>query len=1247
MLNLHFAPSARFLVPKLLGRIRSVWTDPFHPPTLLVPSPAVGKWLQLRLADCEVPDTSGRPLALGCIANCEMLTLERFLWNAFGPAKNMQRMDVAIMQQVICALLDTSLLKESAYESVNAYLKKPDGTIDPVKRVQLASKIARQFQEYEFNRPSVWDEEHRRWRLDGIDAKWLKNIPYLDDNSENEQWQKDLYCKTHKCLDHAGASDKIRYISLPHLYRLRRKNCLENNMQWTVAPDHIFLFGVSKVSHFHRNTLVEISQMPGMDMHVFLTNPCAEFWEDVDTRRRRGRLRRAWKHDSVKKDAGITARDPGDYSKEDVKEIAPLPPDHALLELWGNAGKANIFLWCAHAQWNFEYDSPAWVEEEKDPDTLLKAIQYSLLRCQNELKGGWRNDASLQVLACPDPAREVEELREQVLDLVKNNSVRQLNEIVVYLPDPGAYVSQIHRVFGSLKQSDPGYIPYSVLGAPGSDSLFAQGMHTLLEIFEGRFDRARVFALLRNPIVQSTRKISAEDVVIWERWAEELGIFRGYNREHRKVMGDRGQTVTDAHTFELGIGRLLIGNLAAGPVDMKYRLLACDREPAAAAAGNEVVPVPAFRDFDTPDADRVETFCSLVEDLYKDAELLIAQTSLSASVDIMTGLVWDWFGIVLDDTPGTMASEGRVKSEFLEALPAIKIQDELANRKEKAGLKEFLALVRECLPEELPAGSRAWTGGITFAPLRPAMIVPHKVIFALGLDATAFPGTSDRPAWDLLSQKRIVGDSDPVRDNRFAFLELLHEAQERLVLSFRARNMQKEEVLQPSSVVLELESYLKGQGLKEASDEDRCLIRREIPWIVRESLEELKTTGRHNGTWDASEVRLARIEQQAGARKATYRYGTAVGTKENAVQGHLRTTIYDLCKFFANPLEYHLSRTLGIEIGGQPATMGATDEPLQSGPLEMSGLQKEIWTGLLLRVFPENPEDACTELAALGDEAEKTAREVHAQYVVKGGSPEAQLCLMEERFLINWARDCAAATLDLRHTAYGSHKLIQNVDLSLGRPGAVGDLTVDMGNQRDCLVECRHRLALVPHGDTGEIGIISIKTKGEAKENPDLWLTGVIQWLAEQNEAKPERFAVQLVQLNRGNAKDKVVGWNKSVLKEGKVDDIKVWLANQIQDMLINRCADHLPFAVILDLTKQGRKNPLTWDQRWARVTGANIEERLSDEEHGPYRCYLEAFKLADARIPFSNETDEAGRDGKLVELAKARFAPMLEEMEP
>jgi exonuclease V gamma subunit len=1240
MLNLHFAPSADLLVPILLARLRAAWRDPLLPPTVIVPSPAVGKWLHLRLADCPVPDAVGNPLALGCTANLVMQTLERILWEVLQPAGEMRLLDAAVMQQVICARLTSSLLHEDAYAPVRAYLLKPDGAIDPIKKVQLAAKIARQFQEYEFNRPSVWDAGACRWVRKGADACWMEKKRYdafrsmLDKTDIDESWQMDLYNRVQESLLRGAAdpeANKVRWISLPHLHRLRRGKGLDDGCAWTVPPGEIFLFQVSKISHFHRNTLVEISQMPGVAMHLYLTNPCAEFWEDVDTRRNRDRLRRAWKHDSAREQAGITARRPDDYEKEELAQIEQLPRDHTLLELWGNAGKANIFLWCAHAQWNFEYHSPAWVESDTRPDTLLKALQYSLLRGQNELpEGGWRSDGSLRVLAGPDPGREVEELRERILDLVAKNEIRRLNEIVVYLPDPATYLPQIHRVFGALRPGDPGCIPYTVLGAPGSDSVFSQGVHTLVAIIEGHFDRVRVFALLRNPIVQATHAIAPENVTIWEGWAEALGIFRGFNREHRRLMGDLGQTLTDAHTFELGMARLLIGNLADSPVELPYQLL--EETPITA--------IPAYRDFDTSDAENVEAFCALIERLHRETQQVrdtLEKESLSAAADALSELVWSWFGTIPDDMGAGLAAEGRVRAGFRDALLIVKQQEVLAKRADPVGLPEFLALVKECLPQELPAGSKAWTGGITFAPLRPAMIVPHRVIFALGLDAAAFPGSSDKSTWNLLSHKRIVGDSDQVRDNRFAFLELLHAARDCLILSFRGRNMQKEEELQPASLILELESYLKSQGLKGDGPEsqgERCLIRRDIPWIVRESMAEMVRTGRGHGTWDPVEARLARILQEHGDTKALSRYGPRVAVPVDSPAGPLRTSMYNLRTFFANPLEYHLLKTLGIELDEPPGTMSATDEPLQSGALEVSGLHKSIWTCVLGMVFPADPKDACADPGALGDAAEAIALKVHRAYLATGRAPEAQLCGIERQHLVGWARECVAATLELRG-AFADHALLQNADMSLGREGMPGELEVDMGNNRLCVVECRHGLVLVPRSwekkvytKNDAVGLATIckpyTKKNKAADNPDLWLPGVIQWLTENQMESLIAPSIILVQLDRKSGGANLSSFTQAAENERreKVPEIHRWLQRLLREMLCDQCADHLPFKVIQGL----------FGGAWEELTRARVEDEISDAEHG-YRTFLEAFKLVDARIP----------EGDIGALAKVRFAPLLE----
>lgn len=1229
MLLLHFAPSLDNLVPVLLSDLRQVWKDPFAPPDVIVPSPALGKWLRMRLADGRVPsgENSDGPSPLGCVANLEMQTLERFLWSALSPDADMELLDVERLGHVVFGLFDKQLLQEEIYGPLRNYLEaQDDNDPDPLKRVQLSSRIARQFLEYEFNRPSVWDEAKHTWRSRGIDACWLSGTNYAKDSSNHEQWQKDLYRRADKFIS-LSAQDGAHLLSLPRLYRLRREKGLPNG-PWAVSPRNIFLFGVTKVSHFHRNVLVEISQMDKVTLDVFLTNPCAEFWEDVDTRRSRS-VRRSWKSDSAKKDAAIATRGPDDYKQENL-DFANLPDDHPLLELWGGAGKENIFLWCPQAQWNFEYHSPGWADSGETPATLLKAVQYSLLRGQSDLpkcKHGWTSDGSLLMLACPDRGREIEELREQILDMVSAGKIDTLNEAVVYLPNPAEYAAHIQRVFGAFRPGEPGHIPFSILAAPGSDSVFSQGMRVFLELAAGPFDRPRVFSFLDNPIVRASLEISEEDINAWERWAEALGIFRGFDRAHREQMGDVGEAASDAHTFELGMARMLVGDLAAGPVELDYLLL--DNKDDGPAR------IPPYRDFDTAERGRLEKFCFAVEQLHRDCAGLktAAEAGDGAPVAVLTEITRRWFGTIPDsgavdagaaDAGAVDArAEARVLREFLDSLQSISPFQRASLSSGNGMFREVLALAASCLPGELAGGSAAWTGGITFAPLRPAMIVPHRVVFAAGLGATAFPGTADRPSWDLLAHRRIMGDSDPVRDNRFAFLELLHAARERLVLSFVSRDMQKEQDLQPSSVVLELEAYLAHQTPAVNS-------RRDIPWIVHESLDDICRSGRPHGTWDPVGLSLARLAAEPGRtlhRHDLPRVQAASGIPPVSSAAALRTNIFNLRKFFANPLEYHLSRTLGIEIDEEPATADASDEPLESGALGVSSLEKDIWKELLQRVFPPEKKDEVCGLEQLTEHAQAIAAREYADHVASGNSPEAQFLSMERQKLLQWAVLCAEATFRLRKQ-FPDHVLAVNTDLSLGRAGASGELRLTLRSGAACLIECRHGLALVPRKPEkacGCVALVDFKKDGNAADNPGLWLSGVLQWITGKDNS--DGLNISLVQLNRGEGKSRMPGVDCADMKENCEGDhdIKAWLTALLQTMLVDRCSDHLPFASVQVLYKDD----------WNNVTADALSEEL-ESRHTKYRCYQEAFSLVDARVPQADDPELRG-------LAKARFGPMLE----
>jgi exodeoxyribonuclease V gamma subunit len=1257
MLNLTFAPSADVLVPLAKVRIFGAWRDPFDPPAVIVPNPAVGKWLGVRLAQ----DPS-----IGCVANARMLTLERFLWDALEPEPDTALIDAGHLSQVICALLDEDLLAGDVYKPLRGYLLN-NSRVDAVKRVQLSARIARQFLEYEYNRPSVWSDEASRWGRHGIDAKWLSGKPYFDgDGREHEGWQMDLYRRAYDCL---LKNEPPRRTTLPHLYRRRREERARVGRPWCNAGPNpqIILFGVSKISHFHRNTLVEISQSAGVDMHVFLTNPCAEFWEDVDTSRRTRAPRRRWSSDSPDEAAGIKPVKPDDYDKPEL-DMFDDEEDHALLKLWGAAGKENIFLWCPQAQWNFEYhgggadtdiDTQTTAGRLPQPPantTLLHAIQKSLLSRNNSLEfnGTAKNkDRSLQILACPDLSREVEEVRELILDMARENVISDFSDVAVYMPSPGKHAPYIQRVFGAYPRGHSLYIPFNILGASGGASLAARAFNALLGIAGGGFNRALVFELLDNPVVSASRGFSRGDLERWEEWADEYGMFRGYNARQRELMGDRGCAVTDEHTFERGMRRVLEESAEAGDAGA-----ARSAEIFMTLLG-ELSELSAFFSGGTERADAVRP---------RNENLL----DVRESVEVVRRAIWLWLGRIGGGSVDE-AAETRVRREALSGLEQIELQYKCAGR---AGIsrEEFLALARGCAAGELSAPSTAWRG-VTFAPLRASMVLPHRAVFAIGLCAAEFPGTNDSPGWDLLSNKRIVGDSDKVRDNRFAFLELLHAAKERLVLSYRARDMQKDEALQPSSVILELEDYLTGQGLVDTRGNSRvCSVRREIPWVAHEALSAAREAGRGHGSWDKEQRALAAesLKERAahrselavnrgypsvnnavsaeqpydGATNALPRepietgealeIGSATLRRVQQAAGQARNgeherssaknvDIWDVKQFLSNPLEYHLCRTLGIRNDDDTGDMAATDEPLDSG-YKRAALRKKAWTEILGIVLTNNINTAnIVDNSSIID----TAGKIYDAHINSGQAPEGHICRMEREELAKWAANCADAATALL-ADFPNHRLVEKYEFAL----PCGEFTIN----------ARYPLTLIPKDTDNQhlaTGVIAFDKAGKPVDNLKLWLDGLVMSLNEARNGGARR-PVALVSLNHGDEPEAKTSFMS--VDENGLRDAETWLAGILKQMLIDKRREHLPFSVIADILKPAKKKKTakkspddsaeeSYDERLRKLTARSLRDYLAKKG---YATFTDAFWLTDAKPP---EID----DDELRRIADSRYAPVLD----
>lgn len=219
----------------------------FNAETIVVPSPAMGRWVKLQLA-CRhgVATNQQYPLPAGWI-----WTLTASLLEQVPAADPLDRTGAAWK---IHGLLP-ELLELPAFHSLRHYLQEAD---DDLKRWQLSSRIADVFDRYQFYRPGLI----RQWSL-GDGADWQAML-----------WRKLIapHPRTHR----VAVLDRL-------LEKLHRHNPLNQ------LPERVSLFSLSTLPPLFIDVLHALA--PHTEIALYLHSPTDQYWADLKSKKEISRIR--------------------------------------------------------------------------------------------------------------------------------------------------------------------------------------------------------------------------------------------------------------------------------------------------------------------------------------------------------------------------------------------------------------------------------------------------------------------------------------------------------------------------------------------------------------------------------------------------------------------------------------------------------------------------------------------------------------------------------------------------------------------------------------------------------------------------------------------------------------------------------------------------------------------------------------------------------------------------------------------
>ena len=589
-----------------------------------------------------------------------------------------------------------------------------------LKRYQLAQQLAQVFDQYQMMRPDML-------------AQWEQGRTIH--KTETEAWQSALWQQLIATMGskHRGAL---------WLEAIEKLTSVAENSLADRLPERVSVFGLNTMPPLALGFLQGIARH--CQVHLYLLNPAQTYWADLQSKRQ--------------------------HARQNLQNItAQQTTGHPLLATLGQQGREFQELLLEQAEFELELDS---FEAETDAGlSLLQQLQNHILNNQSlDVLQPLQNDGSISIHACHSRCREVEVVKNLLLQALENNPGLELRDIVVMAPEIEVYEPFINAVFDDIQHA---IADRSLrLSNPVMDAFIG-----FLRLSQGRFGWQSVLDLLEQPSVYTGFGLSETDLELIRHWIREMHIRWGRSAEHKQQLA---LPASNANTWQYGLERLLMGYAMADDSEFVDDIF-----PYIDIEGSSAEVLGGLHDFlqllfeASSNLAREKTLKAWGEQLYFYADQLFADAAVKTADRLQLNELFS----ELTDTLGCIHEENVTLDVIIAWL-----EGAISERKSANG---FLR------------------GQLTFCSMLPMRSIPFKVIALLGMNEGEFPKIDRHTTFDLMGQHFRKGDRSRRADDRYQFMEILLSARKQLLITYIGQSIQNNEPIPPSVVISELLDVLR------------------------------------------------------------------------------------------------------------------------------------------------------------------------------------------------------------------------------------------------------------------------------------------------------------------------------------------------------------------------------------------------------------------------------------------------------
>jgi exodeoxyribonuclease V gamma subunit len=739
----------------------------------------------------------------------------------------------SLAQNIDSRLSDAAFDRNLMLWRIEALLRRLDGDVFfplthylsgeniALKRYQLAQQLSQIFDQYQMMRPDML-------------AAWQKGQLLYETTSE--RWQQALW---RQIIAQTGNKHRGSL----WLEVIDKLNTAEPGAFSQQLPERISVFGLNTMPPLFMSYLQGLSKH--CQLHFYLLNPAQDFWADLASKRQRA---------------------------DDEDFIG-----HTLLSTLGQQGREFQEMLLEQVQFDFEPES----FESTDAGTILQQLQNAILNNQPD-EQVLQRDNSISIHACHSRMREVEVLKNLLLQSLETDPTLELRDIVVMAPDIQVYEPFITAVFDDIQHA---IADRSLRLSNSALDAFIR----FLDLSQSRFGWQTVLDLLEQPVVYPGFGLSETDLELIKYWVRETNVRWGKSAQHKQELG---LPELSENTWQAALDRLLMG-YAVGDDDE----FVVDVLPYTAIEGSSALALGGL--------------CDFMQLLFKAGNELKQAKSLKS-----------WSTQLYYYADQLLAAAEPLERQQLNELLAELSAELAAVNNDDVELQVIISWL-EGMVAERKSSNGFLRGQLTFCSMLPMRSIPFKVIALLGMNDGEFPKIDRNPTFDLLAHNFRKGDRSRRSDDRYQFLEILLSARQQLIMTYIGQSISHNDAIPPSVVISELLEVLQCNG--------------KVDFITKHPLQPFSrryfdgTAGLFSFSKADCETAqaLSDRDQQAGAPEQMWWQGTIPQheTESEVIE------LSDLFSFFNHPQRYFFQRQLDLRFSRIEA------DPEEREPFSIDKLQ--------------------------------------------------------------------------------------------------------------------------------------------------------------------------------------------------------------------------------------------------------------------------------------------------------------------